>query len=131
MRQMPVCAVEMIRQVATAFATLPPTRTEHEVIDHQLTVTIEEIGQRFPAVWSIENVLLIGLNPWQLAAMPAQFVTQPCQFLLPCKQVLAGNQPLSFRYHARFIQLLGFYFHFLQAHLVSSDLVCLFTFSKT
>src|SRR4029450_1225414 len=102
---MPVCAVEMIRQVGTAFATLLPTRTEHEVIDHQLTVTIEEIGERFPAALSIETVLLMDLNPWQLAAMPAQFVTQPCQFLLPCKQVLTGNQPLSFRHDFRRMHL--------------------------
>ena len=62
------------------------------MINNQLTLPLEEIGQRFPAIWSIENVFLINLNPWQLTTMPAQFVTQPCQFLLPCKQVLAGNQ---------------------------------------
>src|SRR4029077_13124867 len=98
MREMPVGAIEMIRQVRTALATLLPAWAEHEMIDNQLAATVEEIGQRFFAIRSVENIRLADVSPWQFASMPAHFVAQPSQFLLASEQILARDQPLASRH---------------------------------
>src|SRR6266516_801223 len=77
MRKVPVGAVKMVRQVRAALATLIPPRTQHEMIDDQLTATAEKIGQRFFTSRSVENVFFIDLNPWQLPPMAAYFIAQP------------------------------------------------------
>jgi hypothetical protein len=96
MREMPVCAIEMVRQIRAALAPFFPIGTKHEVINNQLTAAIEEIRQSLLAVCSIENVLLFHLNPWQFAPMAAHFVTQSCQLFFPRQQILACDEPLSF-----------------------------------
>src|SRR4051794_35908194 len=58
MRQMPIGAVEVVRQIGAALATFFPARTEHEMIDNQLTATVEQIGQRMFSLWSLKDVLL-------------------------------------------------------------------------
>jgi hypothetical protein len=45
------------------------------MIDDQLTATVKEIGQRFFAIWAVKDIFLVDLNPRQLAAMTAYFVT--------------------------------------------------------
>jgi hypothetical protein len=86
----------MVCQVRAAFATFLPSWAEHEVINDQLAATVEEIGQRFFAIRSVKNVLLLNSNPWQFASMPAHFVAELRQFLLTRQQILARDQPLSF-----------------------------------
>src|SRR4051794_25642516 len=44
MRQMPIGAVKVIGQIGAALATFFPARPEHEMIDNQLTATLEQIG---------------------------------------------------------------------------------------
>src|SRR5438034_6495284 len=65
MREMPVCAVKVVSEIRTAFASLFPPRAKHEMIDDQLTATVKEIGQGFPAIWAVEDIFLVDLNPWQ------------------------------------------------------------------
>jgi len=74
MREMPVRAVKMIGQVRAAFATLLPPRAEHEMIDNELTASVEEIGQRFFPIRSFEQIFLVDLDPRQFAPVPAYVV---------------------------------------------------------
>src|ERR1700730_16375360 len=81
MRQMPVGAVEVIGQVGAAFATLFPARTEHEMINDQLTASVEKIGQRLFAVGSVKDVLLVDLDHRQLAPRRAKRISLAIEFL--------------------------------------------------
>src|SRR6059058_2300017 len=68
MRQVPVRAVKMVSQIRAAFATLFPARAEHEVIDDQLTMTLEEFGQHLFSVRSFEGILLLDLDHREFAS---------------------------------------------------------------
>ena len=74
MRQMPVGAVKMIRQIRAAFAALLPSRTEHEMINDQLAASVEKVGQRLLATRPFKNIFFLDLDPRELTAMPAHFV---------------------------------------------------------
>src|SRR5437762_12056007 len=62
MREMPVGAVKVIRQIGAAFATFVPVGTEHEMINDQLTAPVEKIGQGFLAIRPFEYVILVDLH---------------------------------------------------------------------
>ena len=87
-------AVEMIGEQRTTRAALLPVRAEHEVVDDQLAVFAEKLGQRFLAVRAIEHVILLDFLPGQLAALAAERVARArkCFFLREMR--LAGNEPL-------------------------------------
>jgi hypothetical protein len=96
MREMPVCAIKMIRQIRATLTALLPIGAKHKVINNQLAAVVEKVGERFLAVRSVEDVLLFHFNPWQLSSMATHFVTQPRQLFFPGQQVLACDEPLSF-----------------------------------
>src|SRR6184192_396561 len=79
------------------------------MINNQLTATIEEIGQRFPAVWSIEHIFLLDADHRELAPRRTKRVALASELLFSRKQILPRDQPLSFRYDFRFSVC---YFHF-------------------
>src|SRR6266704_5136567 len=81
-RKMHNTAVNMIRNERATRAAFHPRWTQHEVIHNQLASASEKIGQRFLALLSIKHVGLLHLLPRQLAALPAQLVTQPRELLL-------------------------------------------------
>src|SRR5215510_16342196 len=81
MREMPVSAVEMIRQVRTALATLIPPGTQHEVIDDQLTPSVEKIGQSLFSARPMENIFFFDPDPGKFPSMTTHLVAQPRQFL--------------------------------------------------
>jgi hypothetical protein len=61
------------------------------MIDDQLTASVEEIGQRLLAVLAVEDILLVDLDPRQLATLGAQCVSLMREFLFlflaaPCEQ---------------------------------------------
>src|SRR5438093_2921412 len=109
MRQVPVCAVKMIGQVGTAFATLFPARAEHEMINNQLAASLEQIGQRLFSVWSVEEILLLDLDHRQFAPRRTKRVALATELLFSRQQILPRDQPFSFRYDFRFSVC---YFHF-------------------
>src|SRR5438094_8966411 len=79
------------------------------MINNQLTATIEEIGQRFPAVWSIEHIFLLDADHRELAPRRTKRVALASELLFSRQQILPRDQPLSFRYDFRFSVC---YFHF-------------------
>src|SRR5437867_10924611 len=101
MRQVPVCAVKMIGQVGTAFATLFPARAEHEMITNQLAASLAQIGQRLFSVWSVEEILLLDLGHRQFAPRRIKRVALASELLFPRQQILPSDQPLSFRHDLR------------------------------
>jgi hypothetical protein len=64
-------AVEMIGQQRTARTAFFPVGAEHEVIDDQLALAAEQIGQRLLAARSLEYVALVHALPGQFAALAA------------------------------------------------------------
>src|SRR5450759_1457501 len=68
-------AVEMIGQERAAWTTLLPPRTEHEVVHNQLASAVEEVGERFLAVRTIEDILFFNPLPGHFAALLAQFLS--------------------------------------------------------
>src|SRR5438874_8373466 len=79
------------------------------MINNQLTATIEEIGQRFPAVWSIEHIFLLDADHRELAPRRTKRVALASELLFSRQQIPPRDQPLSFRYDFR---LSVCYFHF-------------------
>jgi len=75
-------AVDVIAQERTARATLLPIRTEHEMIEDQLTASVEEIGQRLFALRAVEDILLVDLDSRQLATLVAKRVSLMRELLL-------------------------------------------------
>src|SRR5260370_918859 len=120
MWQMPVGAVEMIGQVGAAFAAFLPVRTEHEMINNQLTASVEEISQRFFPLRSIKDVILVDLDHWQLATSCTERVSLTIEFFFARQQISPRHQPFIFRYD------FSIHFHFRQFHFVfpSFDFLC-------
>src|ERR1700730_8311703 len=81
-------AVEIVGPERTALAALVPTRVEHEMENDQLLASVEQLGQGLPAAAAVENIVLLDPLPRQLAALPAQLIAQPGEFLLLGEQLL-------------------------------------------
>src|SRR5712664_3441681 len=58
-------AVDLIREQRAAGASLLPIGTEHEVIDDELTASVEQVAERHLAVDTFEDVVLLDLDPGQ------------------------------------------------------------------
>src|SRR5262249_45091181 len=69
-------------------------RAEHEVIDEELRAAIEQLGEDLLARLGLETILLLELDPGQLAARPGELVAEPGMLLLTREQRLAGSDPL-------------------------------------
>src|SRR4051794_39457331 len=80
--EMDADAVEIVRPEGAMRAAGLPVGTEHEVVDDELTSTIEQIGQRPSSTRRFEFVRLLHALPGKLAALPADLVAQPRELLL-------------------------------------------------
>ena len=103
-REVNVRAIDMVNKKRAAFATLlpiPDRRTEHEMVDDQLTPSVKQVSKCFLAVRGIEDVVLLNLNPRQFAPLGAHLVTQTGERLLPFKMRLAGNKPFVLGHNCR------------------------------
>ncbi len=89
--QMDERAVDMVGKERAARAPLRPARIEHEVVRHQLTAAVEQIGQRSAALRPFEHIGLVDANPGQLASLGAQLIPQAGQLLLSLQQVAYGR----------------------------------------
>src|SRR6202790_1846592 len=94
-------AVSMIHIERATRAALLPLRTEHEVVDDELTSAIEKIRECDLAIRAVEHVILVDLYPWQLTPLPAQLIAHPRELLLPGQQLLSSGQPFLLPYHFR------------------------------
>jgi len=96
MREMPVGAVKVIRQIGAAFATFVPVGTEHEMINDQLTAPVEKIGQGFLAIRPFEYVILVDLHHREAPSGGAERIALASKFFFSRQQVLSRHEPLSF-----------------------------------
>src|SRR5690242_13969229 len=81
LRQVNTGAVERVgpeRAVWTPFLVIG---IEHKVIDDELAVFAKEIGKRFFAARSVEDVPLLHLLPGERAPLLGEFLPLLCEFL--------------------------------------------------
>jgi hypothetical protein len=64
------------------------------VVNDELTVLAEELGEGFPAMRAFEEVLLLYVLPGQLAPLPAELIAQPRELLFLRQEALARGDPL-------------------------------------
>ena len=61
------------------------------MIDDELPAATEQIGEAFLALGPIEDIVLLDLLPGQIAALLAQLIAQPREFLFPGEQFLRAS----------------------------------------
>ena len=77
------------------------------MVDDQLTAAIEELGERLLAFRPVEDVLLLHPHPGQLAALPAQLIAEPGEFLFLFQMPLPRGEPLISGHDFRALHGLG------------------------
>src|SRR5260221_9035850 len=87
-------AVDMVGHEGAAGAPFRPARTEHEMLDDQLAASVEQLSQRLPALWAVEYIGLVDLEPGQHAPVRAQAVALPGKLLLLDEMLPMLGQPL-------------------------------------
>src|SRR5215467_13883334 len=90
--------VEIVRPERAVLASRIPVGGEHEVVDDQLTSALEQVRQRFFAIWAVKDIILVHLYPRQLSPLVTQSIAQFGELLLFRQQRLACRQPLFPRY---------------------------------
>src|SRR5205823_1418053 len=73
------------------------SRAEHEVVDEQLRVPVEEVGQRLRPVIGLEAVALPDADPRQRLPLPSELVAATCELFLLCQERCPGREPLLAR----------------------------------
>ena len=81
-----------------AHAALLPSGAVHEMFDDQLATSVEEIGERLFALRTIEQVILLDLDPRQRAPLGAQLIAQPREFFFLDQVLPARCEPLILGY---------------------------------
>ena len=99
MRQVNPRGIEVVGQERAGLASFFPVGSEHEMVDDQLAAAGEQIGERLRAVRAFEHVVLLDPFPRQFAALPAQFVPFPGEFLFSGQVRQARLQPFVSRHH--------------------------------
>jgi hypothetical protein len=84
----------MIGPEGAVGAALLPIGGEHEVIDEELVVLTEEVGEGLLAFGGVEDVLLFHLLPGQVAAEPVDRVALAGELLFFGQELLARGHPL-------------------------------------
>src|SRR4051812_6418430 len=82
----------------TERAVVLPLRTEHEVVDDELTPSVEEIRQRPLSAHTIKDVRFRHFLPRQRAALLVQLVPKPRELLFFFEKCGSGGEPLFMRY---------------------------------
>src|SRR5262245_32662877 len=89
--------VHVIGEIGAAWTSLLPLRTEHEVIDDKLTAPIEQAGEAHVTVRTIEHIILLDLDPGQVAPRRRQRVAHMREGLLALQELPARIQPFALR----------------------------------
>jgi hypothetical protein len=90
-------AVQVIGPERTADAAFLPSRSEHEMLDDQLTAPGKQVAERLLAGRAVEGVRLLDLHPRQPATELAQLVVPARVFFLLLEQFHSGSQPFGRR----------------------------------
>ena len=91
------CAVKVIGHERATGTTFLPIGPEHEVIDHQLTAAVEEIGQRFFAFGSVEDVILLDFQPRKLASFGAELIASVGEGFFLFQEIFSRSKPFFLR----------------------------------
>src|SRR5690606_12324954 len=103
-RQVQVGAVEVVGEERAAVAAFLPAGAVHEVVDDQLAVAAEQLGERLAAVGAVELIGLVDPDPGQRTALGAELVALAGEGLFPQQVLAARAQPFFPRYHAGLLQ---------------------------
>src|SRR3954470_13500071 len=90
-------AVETVGDRRAAWAACFELRAEHEVVDEELRVPVEQLGERLLPTIAVEGILLLNTHPRKLTTLPRQLVALTCVLLLARPQLPPGSQPLVAR----------------------------------
>ncbi|MCY1241870.1 hypothetical protein D9M72_547950 [compost metagenome] len=91
-------AGEVVDQEGAAGAAGLPGGAEHEMVDNELTATVEQFGQRLAPGHRVENVGLFHFHPGQSQPGGIDLVACVGVFLFKREQCFARFQPLPRRY---------------------------------
>src|SRR5258706_2353166 len=87
-------AVEMIADVGAAWAAFLPVGAEHEVVDEELAVGAEEVGEGGFAVGGVEGVFFFDAGPGELAALTCDVIADAGVLFFFGEEGFAGGEPL-------------------------------------
>src|SRR6266566_1585887 len=85
---------ELVDRGRAARAGLVPVRAEHHVLNDQLPLAAEQLGQRDRPVRALEDVLLVHLDHGQPAPVGVERVVGAGELLLARQQSAPGLEPL-------------------------------------
>src|SRR3546814_13163109 len=88
----------MIGLERTAEATLGPVRAEHEVLDHQLAATLEQLAQENRAAGIVKAIVLRKASPGQLPTLFAERIALAGELFLFLQMGAVGGQPVLIGY---------------------------------
>src|SRR6516165_2036093 len=90
-------AIKAVADHRAARASFIPFRAEHEMIDDELAAAVKQIRKGFPAVGRVKDVVLLDLDPGQLAAFGGYGVAHMRVGLFLCEKFLSLRKPLRLR----------------------------------
>src|SRR5947209_14166258 len=67
------------------------------MMDDQLAVAAEQLGERLLSCRSVEDILLLDLHPWQRAPLRVDQIAHPGERLLVFQMRLARGKPFFMR----------------------------------
>jgi hypothetical protein len=94
-------AVDVVGLERTAGAARFPIGVKHQMMDDELTASIEQVGERHLALGRVEDIVLLDLDPGQGAPLGAQAVARPHVLLLLDQKRLTRSEPLVLRHDSR------------------------------
>src|SRR3954470_6823887 len=89
----------MIADVGAAGAAFFPVGAEHEVVDEELAVGADEIGEGDFAVGGVEGVVFVDARPGELAARGGELVVEAGEVFFFGEKGIAGFEPFLLRYN--------------------------------
>ena len=89
--------VGVVHIEGAAGAALLPIGAEHEMVDDELALAVEEIGEANFAVRAIEYVILFDFYPGKLAPFGADCVLQVREFFFFLQKLFASGKPRGLR----------------------------------
>jgi hypothetical protein len=91
--------IYVIADKRTTRASTIVVRPEHEVVDNELTVPIEQFGKAHRPIRTFEDIILLNLCPRKLAASGAHGVTGLRELLLLLEEGASGVDPFAAGYN--------------------------------
>ncbi len=86
-------AVDMVAHERASIADVVRSRRQHEVVDDELAVAVEEVGERLRPVGPVEHVALLDLDPGQGLPFGPEPVEIARDLLLPRQMRSPSREP--------------------------------------